>query len=240
MRSCQAPLHVGIAIEKSLYPLNNMKPFFCLSISCMLFISSYAQVKTAKVNHYLFPEFNQGIILLKTGKKEAKLLNYNALTEEIIFDNRGTKLAIAKKDLGRIDSVFIRDRKFIILDNKFVELIHHSDWDLYVEYKCNLKEQGKDVGLGGVSQTSAISTPAGVYLGGVAYNLTLPDDFETEPYFLYWLKKNGKSKQFTNIKQLKKSYKDKKKLYDDYMSKHDVEYENTESIIQLLEHLEAN
>lgn len=217
-----------------------MKLIFCIFLPHVLFISSYAQVKTAEISHYLFPEFTQGVILLKTGKKEAKLLNYNSLTEEILFDNKGTKLAIAKADLRRIDSVFIKERKFIILNNKFVELIHHSKWDLFVEYKCDLKERDKDAGLGGISQTSAISTPSGVYLGGNAYNLTLPDDFEIDPYFLYWLKKNGESKQFINMKQLKKSYKDKKNLFNDYVNKHEVKYEDPKSIIQLLKYLESN
>jgi hypothetical protein len=109
---------------------------------------------------------------------------------------------------------------------------------LYAEYKCNLKEQGKDAGYGGTSQTSAISSPGSVYLGGNVYSLTLPDGFEITPYTNYWLKKNGELTKFTTIKQLKKLYKDQKDVFNAYLEKHEVKYENPESIIQLLEHLE--
>ncbi|MEX2235274.1 MAG: hypothetical protein WD824_24130 [Cyclobacteriaceae bacterium] len=217
-----------------------MKRNYCILLSNLIFISSYAQLKTAEVDHYLFPEFNQGVILLKTGKKEAKLLNYNSLAGQLIFDNQGNILAVPKEQLERIDTVFIKERRFIILNNKFVELLHHSTWDLYVEYKCDLKEQGKDAGFGGTSQTSAINTPSAVRLGGNVYNLQLPDGFETKRYSSYWLKKNGELKQFINMRQLKKLYKDKNDLFNDYVKKHDVKYENQEIIIQLIEHLESN
>jgi hypothetical protein len=217
-----------------------MKRISCIFIANLIFIASYAQLKTAETNHYLFPEFTQGVVLLKTGKKDAKLLNYNSLTGEMIFDHQGSKLAIAKADLGRIDSVFIEERKFVILNNTFVELLHHSKWDLYAQYKCDLKEQGKDAGYGGTSQTSDISSPASVYLGGNVYGLTLPDGFETTPYIYYWLKKDGELTKFTSIKQLKKLYKDQKDAFNAYMEKHDVKYENPESILQLLEHLASN
>ncbi|WKN29779.1 hypothetical protein PZB74_12460 [Porifericola rhodea] len=158
----------------------------------------------------------------------------------MIFDNKGNKLAISKTDLERIYSVFIGERKFVVLNNKFVELIHDSKWDLYVEHKSDLKERGKDAGLGGTSQTSAISTYSAAHLRGSIYNLTLPDDFEVESYFLYWLEKKGKLKQFANMNQLKKSYKDKKNVFNDHVKKHNVKYEDSESIIELLKVLESN
>ncbi|MEX1239431.1 MAG: hypothetical protein WEB30_06925 [Cyclobacteriaceae bacterium] len=217
-----------------------MKRNYCILLSNLIFISSYAQVETAQVDHYLFPEFTQGVVLLKTGKKDAMLLNYNSLAEQLVFDNQGNILAVPKEQLERIDTVFIKERRFIILNNKFVELLHHSVWDLYVEYKCDLKEQGKDAGYGGTSQTSAINTPSGILLGGNVYNLQLPDGFETKRYSFYWLKKNGKLKQFINMKQLRKLYKDKNDLFNDYVKKHDVKYEDQEIIIQLIGHLESN
>ena len=105
-----------------------MKRNFCILLSALTIISSHAQVKTAEVDHYLFPEFTQGIVLMKNGKKDVKLLNYHALSEQIVFDSKGTILAVPKEQLERIDTVFIKDRKFIILNNKFVELLHHSHW----------------------------------------------------------------------------------------------------------------
>jgi hypothetical protein len=217
-----------------------MKHYYCIVLCNLILISSHAQLKPVEAGHYLFPEFTQGVVLFKSGKRDAKPLNYNSLTEELVFDNKGTTLAVPKDQLHHIDTVFIKERKFIISNDKLFELLRHSVWDLYVEHKCDLKEQGKSVGYGGTSELSAVSNPSTVRLGGIIYSLELPKGFETRPYSYYWLKKNGELKQFINMRQLKKLYKDKNNLFNDYVKKHDVKYENQESIIQLIEHLESN
>lgn len=218
-----------------------MKCNYPILLFNLIIISSFAQPETAKVGHYLFPEFTQGLILFKTGKTDSKLLNYNSLTEQLVFDTQGTVLAVPKEQLDRIDTVFIKERRFIILNHRVVELLTDAAaWDLYVEYKCALKEKGKDAGFGGTSQTSAINTPSAVHMGGNVYNLQLPDGFETKKYSVYFLVKNGKLNELINMRQLKKLYKDKNDLFNDYVKVHDVKYENQELITQLIVHLESN
>lgn len=216
-----------------------MKHIYCISISCLIFVSSYTQPKQEEVSHYLFPEFTQGVILMKTGIKQDALLNYNSLTEEMIFEDKGKKLAIAKSVLEIIDTVFIKERKFIALSSKFIELLYHSKWDLYGEHTCKLTEKGKPIGYGARSKTTAITSYSSFYSSGDLYNLKLPDSFEIEPCTYYWLKKNGKLKRFQSMRELKKLYKDKGDLFKAYVKKYDIKYDNQESIIQLIEYLES-
>ena len=239
-----------------------MKHFYCILISALIFISSNAQPKYHEISHYLFPEFTQGFVLMKAGEKNEYLLNYNSLTEEMIFENKGIKLAIAQKELARIDTVYIKDRKFIALNDQFVEILHHSNiiidrktielndqfvefsyhsnWDLYVEYKCKVKEPGKQTGYGGTTKTTAVKSYSSFYSEGMFYPLKLPDGYETEPYTYYWLKKNEELYQFKTMKELKKLYKEKEDLFKPYVKKHGVKYDNQESIILLVEYLESN
>lgn len=216
-----------------------MKHIYCILISSLIIISSSAQMQYEEISHYLFPEFTQGVILMKTGIKNDRLLNYNLLTEEMVFENKGKNLAIGKEEIRFVDTVFIKDRKFVILNNKFVELIYHSNWDLFIENRCDVKEPGKPAGYGMTSQTSAIDSYSSLYAGRV-YDLKLPEGYETKPYAYYWLKKNGGLEKIINMKQLKKLYKDKEDLLKDYLKKQNVKYDNQESIIQLIEHLESN
>ena len=217
-----------------------MKHIYCIVISCLIFIPSYAQPENEEVTHYLFPEFTQGVILMKAGKKNDFLLNYNSLTEEMIFERNGKKLAISKTDLGIIDTVFIRDRKFIALNSTFVEVLYHSKWDLYVEHKCKVEKQGKPSGYGGTSKTSAITSIASLSAEGNFYELKLPSNYEIEPYTYLWLKKNGELNKFRNMRELKNLYKEKEELFKPYVKKYGVKYDNQESIIQLIEYLESN
>jgi len=217
-----------------------MKHIYCILISGMIIISSHAQPKNQEISHYVFPEFTQGVILMKGGEKNETLLNYNSLTEEMIFENNGRKLAIAQRDFVRIDTVFIKDRKFIPLIDLFVEIIYDSNWDLYVEHKCKVEKLGKPSGYGGTSKTSAISSQASLSADGNFYELKLPSSYEIEPYTNLWLKKNGQLYKFINLRELKKLYKDKEDIFKAYVKKHSVKYDNQESIIEFIEYLETN
>ncbi|MGB8358665.1 MAG: hypothetical protein WCD55_08620 [Bacteroidales bacterium] len=202
---------------------------------------SYAQENRGKeLSHYIFPEFTPGVVLMKSGIEHNVLLNYNSLTEEMIFDEKGKKLAIPKEEQERIDTVFIGDRKFITLNGKFVELLYHSKCDLYAEHRCNVKYPGKAAGYGGTSETTAVDSYSSFYSRGIMYELKLPDGFETRPYIIYWLNKNGKMEKFVSMRQLTKFYNDKEVLLKDYVSNHEVTYDNPESIGRLIKYLEEN
>jgi hypothetical protein len=216
-----------------------MKRFFYFLTFSVSFTSSYSQAKVTELSHYLFPEFTQGFILMKNGIKNKALLNYNSLTEEMVFHDKGKMLAIGKTELELIDTVFIRDRLFFTLNKRFVELIFHSKCDLYAEHKCSVIPPGKPSGYGGTSQTSAITSVTSINSGGRLYELELPDDYEIKPYTFYWLKKNGELNLFINMKQLMKLYDDKKDLFKAYVKKHKVKYDNQESIVQLIKYLET-
>jgi len=217
-----------------------LKRYFYLLVFSLSFTTSYSQATVKEFNHYIFPEFTQGIILMKNGVKNKALLNYNSLTEEMIFVDKGKKLAIGDTELELVDTIFIIDRKFFTLNKKFVELIFHSKCDLYAEHKCNLIEKGKQAAYGGTSETSATTSYSSLVSDGRFYELELPDNYRIDPYTTYWLKKNDELNKFVSIKQLMKLYDDKKDLFKAYIKNHDVKYKNQLSIVQLIEYLENN
>ena len=218
-----------------------MKHILCIFISGLVFISSHAQTSYIETSHYLFPEFTQGVILMKDGTRNGALLNYNSLTEEMVFDNNGQKRAFWTNEMIRVDTVFIKDRRFVVLDGKFVELVYHSEWDLFAEHKCKLENKGTPAPYGGTSQTGAATSVSTLYSqGGAVYGLKLPDGYKTNPYIIYWLKKDGELYKFLNMKELKNIYKNKKDLYKNYTKQNRVKYHDQESIIQLIEYLESS
>jgi hypothetical protein len=139
-----------------------------------------------------------------------------------------------------VDTVFIKERKFIALNNKFVELLYHSKWDLYAEHKCKLTEKGKPSGYGTTSKTTSITSYSSISSSSGFYELTLPNIYEIEPYSYYWLKKNGELNRFISMAELKKFYEDKKDIFKAFVKEHRVKFDNQESIIQLIEYMESN
>lgn len=197
--------------------------------------------ETVTLSHYLFPDFQPGVVLLKNGVRNNAKLNYNAASEEMVFDENGKTLAIGDAVLPQIDTVFVADEKFIRINNKFVRiLIDKPEIDLFVEHKCRLIPPGKPAAYGGTSQTSSTTSYSSILSDGRVYDLKLPDDYKIIPYNVFWLNRNGKLQSFSNLGQLKKIYRDKKKLVGDYLKKNEVKLANEKSVEETITYLENN
>jgi len=217
-----------------------MKRILVIFLLNLVLFSSFAQNRGVELSHYIFPEFKNGTVLMKSGQQHQALLNYNTLSEEMIFEDKGRKLAISKEEKEKVDTVFIEGRKFFVLNGRFAELIYRSGYELYAEYRCDVKYPGKPAGYGGTSETSSVSTYSGVYSGVVLYELKLPDDFKIKPYIIYWLKKDGEINKFVNLKQLNKIFSDRKDLIKEYISSNNPDFNDRESLIRLIRYLEAD
>lgn len=215
-----------------------MKRVFYALIFSVLCTNTYSQVKILELSHYLFPEFAKGVVVMKTGIKNEALMNYNSLTEEMIFDNKGTKLAMSQ--LEQVDTVLIHGRKFVLVNEKFVEIMYQSKYTLYAQHKCSVKDPGKPSAYGGTSQTSATTSYSSYFSGGQVYELKLPDGFETRPFIDYWLEKDGKANKFLSIRQLPKLFGEKENMAKAYLKNNQVKYEDQESIVELIKFIESN
>ncbi len=199
---------------------------------------SFGQKKAVEVSHYLYPDFIKGSVLMKSGVKNDAMLNYNALTEEMIFIKDGKNLAITR--LEDIDTVYIGATKFIILKNKFVEILYHNKYDLYAGYKGSIVDPGKPAAYGGTSQTSSVTSYSTFLSNGQAYALQLPEGVETKGSTEYWLKKDGQLQLFLNMRQLARLFEDRSDRYKKYVKENKVKYENEESLVGLIKFMEQN
>jgi len=215
-----------------------MKQIFLFLLAFTAVNVSFGQAKVIEITHYLFPEFSKGVVLMKNGMKNEASLNYNSLTEEMIFENNGIKLAVSQLD--KIDTIFIKNRKFIPVNNKFFEIVYQSKYTLFAEHKCSIKDPGKPSGYGGTSQTSATTTYSSYFSGGQVYELKLPEGYQTKPFVDYWLRKDGQINKFLSLRQLSKFFSDKEDLFKVFVKKQDVKYDNETSLVELIKFLEAN
>ncbi len=203
-------------------------------------ISFFACITFYKeVSHYLFPNFSDGVILMRSGAQNTLSLNLNTLTEQMVFDNKGQKLAIAKKEMPLIDTIYLQNRKFVVLNQKFVESVHHSNWSLFKEYQSKLIEN-KPSGYGGPTETSSSSFVTHMKGNGRLMELEIPDGYKIKSTSFYWLRKDGALKKISKIKDLKKLYPEKVSLFKDYLKNNKVEYNNPESLINLIDYLETS
>ena len=211
-----------------------------LFLLLLITVSLHAQ-ETIRVSHYLFPDFQPGVVLMKNGTRNNAKLNYNTASEEMVFDENGVLLAISDVLLPQIDTVFISNEKFIRVNNKFMKIIiDEPKISLFVEHKCRIIPPGKPAGYGGTSQLSSTTSFSSILSGGRVYDLELPKDFKVEPYSVFWVNRNGKLQSFSNIRQLKRIYRDKKKIIDNYLKENDVKITDEKSVRDTIVFMENN
>lgn len=213
-----------------------MKTSLLLSI-IILNLTTYAQIKVTELTHYILPEFTKGFVFMKSGIKIDASLNYNSLTEEMIFENKESKRALS--DLAAIDSILIGSRRFIIHENKILELIYQSKLSLLASHKCTVKDPGKPTAYGGTSQTSSISSYSSYIAGGQVYELKLPDGYETRPFCDYWIITDSIPIKFLTTKQLTKLFPNKENEIKEYIKNNNVKIDDQESILGLIKYIES-
>lgn len=218
-----------------------MKSIFYALLFSLSFSITYGQTnKVIELSHYVFPEFSAGHVLMKSGEKNAALLNYHSILEEVVFEDGQGKRAIADAQLPQVDTVYIKGRKFFRLNDMFVELAHQSDYELYIQYKCDIKYPGNVGAFGMTSQTSSNQSFSQVSMQGTMYELALPSGYKTKPYQHYWIKKDGELNQFKNLNQLLKLYVDKKSLGKAFIKEHKTKISDSNGVAQLVAYLEMD
>lgn len=211
---------------------------FLLVTACF---SLHAQREEAGISHYILPEFSKGTVWMKNGIVHQALLNYNVATEEMVFDQTGQKLAMDKVTLSQLDTVFIQDRKFVLIDkNKFAELIHQDGYTFLAQYRCKVIPPGKSAAYGGTSQTSSTTSYSSWASDGRVYQLKLPDDFKINLYNVYWIDNGGGLKSFSSLGQIKKFYNRQKEIYNQYTGENKVDFSDPESVAGLVQFMETN
>jgi hypothetical protein len=200
---------------------------------------SLSAQQTKEIFHYLFPEFVQGVVLMKSGQKNPAMLNFNAATEEMVFNQNGQVLALAEPTLSQLDTVFLKDKKFVLHNQKFVEVLHQDGYRLFAQYKCRVIPPGKPAAYGGTSQTSSADSYSSWSSGGRVYELQLPDDFQVKPYMVYLLDNGSGWKEIKSMRQLRNLYKKSKAAYEQYLKKNEVDFADPSSVAALIGSLET-
>jgi hypothetical protein len=182
--------------------------------------------------HYLLPEFTKGTVFLKEGKPKELKMNYNIITEEMIFEYPGKFLALT--NIETIDTVSILNRKFIPSGKIFLELLVKSRVPLFAKYTCTVTPPGKPSGYGGTSQTSSITVIDQIFSKGRAYEMELPADYTVVPNTDYLLLKDGNFIRIYNIKQVIKAFPEKGSQIKEYNKKSKTDFKKQDEVISLI------
>ena len=215
-----------------------MKRDKCAIDAVFIAVLSSAQIKEQHLSHYIFEDFTPGLIFMKNGVVNRGALNYNSVTEEMLFKESGKILAIGKDEIERVDTVLIREKKFYPYRGKFLEIIYtKGEKELQVEHKCRVVEPPKTTIFGTTTETGSSRNYSSVLSNGVLYNLEIPEGYRIVPYKYYWFRDGKKMSKILNFRQLEKLFKDDKEKYDKYMKENRVNFNNDREVAALVKHM---
>ena len=204
-------------------------------ICCNVFAQADRNVK--QLTQYLFPNFTEGNVLQKSGSIIKTMLNYNTLTQEMIFKKGDQNLALA--DPASVDTVFLNDRKFIPDNNVFYEVAVNAPVGLLIQHVSDIISSGAETGFG-KTQTSATQGLTDLKSSGKAYSLSLTDEYTIRNKTNYFLKKDGNLIAVNNLKDVKKVFAGKESLIDDYAKKNKISFKKQDDVIKLVEFCNNN
>ncbi|MGI8633971.1 MAG: hypothetical protein ACR2KZ_01075 [Segetibacter sp.] len=208
-----------------------MKKFLLFVFVLNTFLVANAQDESSdkEMSNYVFQAFIEGTVKQKSGEVNKTLLNYNLLTEEMIFDQSGQKLALDK--LENIDTVFIQTRKFVPFGNVFYEVATDTPIPLFIQHKSQMIPPGNNTGFG-TSQTSAITNLTDMKAAGLAYKLKLPDDYKILNKTIHWLRKNNNYYIIKTEKNLEDLFPEKAEVIKTYVKSNKINFKNPVDIIR--------
>jgi len=204
-------------------------------MAIMVFIiPARAQTPDSLVNlpNLLFPKFSWGIVKLKTGERNKAMLNYNTVTQELVFMQKKDFLVLDNPQ--DIDSVFLWNKIFIPFEKAFYELAVMAPVTLFIQHKSYVEQPGVPTGFGAKSQTAGPTSVARYYGARGPIDLKLPNDFKVIDDTEYWIKREGGFDNFDNKKQFLKIFPDKEGELSKFIKQRGIDFEKPEKVVELV------
>ncbi len=179
---------------------------------------------------FLFPDFSSGTMKMKNGKTRDVLLNYNTITEKMVYRQGENFYDMITID---IDTVFVEQRKFIPSGKFFYELLVDSSVALFIQHKGKLIPRGAPAAYGGTSQVSSSTYLSSVSLSGAQINLKLPDFYIVQPEPVFWIRNGSDMLSFFNKKQFMEIFTGHEQELNKFIKKNRIKFDSISDMVRL-------
>lgn len=203
-----------------------------MSIAGLLFSGLLLGQNEQNLPHFLFPEFKQGITLMKDGKSFISFLNYNMVDEMMVTKVNGTYRYATR--LNDIDTILIEQRKFIPVGKAFYEVLVTGPVTFLLQNKSLFTPRGSNVGYGAKSQSVGPTDFKRFELNSTdVVNIELPQNVEIRAASAYWVNQNNKMERFTNETQFLKIFPERAVELKKYIKAEKINFKKREDVIKL-------
>ena len=187
---------------------------------------------TINQDQFLFPEFSVGVVKMENGEKVVLNLNYNIVSEKMVFKQNNQIFDITNTDA--IDTVYISGGKFIPSGKVFFEVLVNAPVSLFVQYKGNVKKPSRPAAYGGTSDVSSSTYINNIKIGNDRFRMQNNSKIIIEEDALFWARKNNQIQTVTGKKNLNKFFGDKKNDMKGYIRKNQLNVETPEDMGKII------
>lgn len=211
----------------------------CLSLVVFVIITSSAGAQTITKHdpdQFLFPDFTRSNIAMKAGKDLSLILNYNIVTEKMVFLQKGDVYDMI--GYGAVDTVYIFGLKFIPSGDVFYEVAIESPVTLLVRHKGKVVPPPRPAAYGGTSEVSSSTYINNLRLSSAGEVYRMPDDpnIVVKKETAYRIKFGDQYSDFESSRQFIKIIPDLKSELRHYIKKEKTEFNNPEEVIELVKY----
>jgi len=213
----------------------SMKKVIILFFLCAACFPGNAQTTAdGSMPQFLFQEFSMGRVKMKNGQVQNSILNYNIVTEKMVYENGKDLYDMTNTEL--IDTVFVQNSMFVPSGKVFFEVLLAAPVSLFVQHTGSVMPPGAPAGYGGTSQVSSTKKLSGVELSSGYYNLKLPKDYQVQINPVYWIRAGKEYSSFINDRQFLKLFPEKEAELKKYIKDNRIKFSRQSDIVKLAWH----
>ncbi|SEA23424.1 hypothetical protein SAMN05216365_12016 [Porphyromonadaceae bacterium NLAE-zl-C104] len=210
-----------------------MKKYLILFISVLAFLSFSSPVQAQKKRMMLFNQYSNGTILMKNGTKISVGLNYDTANKKMMYLQNDEEMILLNDN--QVDTVYVSGKKFIWLDNIYLEAIELQEGSVFIDWSLKNVYQGNKGAYGQITQNK-VETINTAHWTNDEYKIQTAEVIAQKNANKYWFFKNGKLIKWKDEKSLLKHFPDHKDEIKTFIKEKKIDFKTVNDVLILLDY----
>ena len=187
----------------------------------------------------LFPDYQQGTVLLRGNKKVNVPLNYDATKHQMMYKQGNDNMILG--NIQSVDSVLIGKHRFIPVKNRFYEVIPVNDYFLLVDWNISMTNIGYKGAYGQVTHSKVHNYNVSAMTHDIYHTEARPSSslevYRRNNKNTYFILLNQKLQKFTDKKSLLKLFPERKEEIELLLKEEKTMFTNVEDVVELMKRI---
>lgn len=205
-----------------------------LIVTLILIIIAGSNKLIAQIDstQFLLRNFEHGQVVFKDGRVFDASLNYSLFVKKFLFLDQQDNSIKEFSEPDMVATIKIGERVFLPTKNGATEILQNNPF-ISVQYRGTLKREGKEIGYGGRSETSAVDGLATYHSGTVAHKMEAEKFILSRIDKIFHIEYKGKQYRFLNEKQFLKIFSSQKEELMKYIEANEIYFNEIEDVLTL-------